>query len=323
MARIHVGVVRGGTQEQHSLSLATGRSVLEHLSEEKYSPQDIVVGKDGTWYRSGVPVPHERVLHQVDVVFNALHGSFGEDGSMQHLLQSFGVPYTGSPVFASMLGMNKHLARSYFVQEGLVMPLATLVRENEDARERSRELFNSFPIPAMIKPATSGSSLGASVARDFAGLVSGIEHARFYSPSVLVEEYITGADASVVVADTFRGEDTYVFPPVEIVLPPQSSFYDTYAKYGGEAVFYCPARFSKEIKKKLMDSARKAHRALGAQHYSRADFIVHPRRGTYLLEINTLPDITPESLLAHSLEAVGSTIPEFLEHVITLALAGK
>ena len=323
MARIHVGVVRGGTDEQHSLSLATGRSVLEHLSDEKYLSQDIVVGKDGVWLKGGVPVSHERILRQLDVVFNALHGSFGEDGSMQHLLQSFGVPYTGSPVFASMLGMNKHLARTYFVHEGLAMPLVSVIRENEDARERARELFNSFPIPAMIKPATSGSSLGASIARDCASLVSGVENARAYSPTVVVEEYITGTDASVIAVNNFRGEDTYVFPPVEVVLSPQSSFYDTYAKYGGEALFHCPARFSKDVKHTLMDSARKAHRTIGARHYSRADFIVNPRRGVYLLEVNTLPDITPESLLAHSLEAVGSGIPEFLDHVLMLALQGK
>lgn len=323
MARIHVGVVRGGTQEQHSLSLATGRSVLEHLPDEKYVPVDIVIGKDGIWYRGGVPIPHERVLHQVDVVFSALHGSFGEDGSVQHLMESFGVAYTGSPVFASMVGMNKHLAGSYFREENLTMPMAAVIHESEDAAECARELFNHFPIPAMVKPARSGASLGASIARDFFGLTRGIEQARAYSPKVLVEEYITGADASVIVMDDFRGEDTYVFPPVEIVLPRASSFYDTYAKYGGEAEFHCPARFSKEIKQTLTDMARRAHHALPARHYSRADFIVSPRRGVYLLEINTLPDITPESLVAHSLESVGSSISEFLDQVITLALARR
>lgn len=323
MARIHVGVVRGGTQEQHSLSLATGASVLEHLPDENYVPVDMVIGKDGTWYRGGVAVPHERVLHQVDVVFNALHGSFGEDGSIQHLLQSFGVPYTGSPVFASMVGMNKHMAGTYFREEDLTMPMAAIVHEDENATECARELFNHFPIPAMVKPARSGSSLGASIARDFSGLARGIEHARSYSPTVMVEEYITGVDASTIVMDDFRGEETYVFPPVEIVLPSASPFYDTYAKYGGEAEFHCPARFSKDIKQKLMDSARRAHKALPARHYSRADFIVNPRRGVYLLEINTLPDLTSESLLAHSLEAVGSSIPEFLDQVVTLALARR
>lgn len=323
MARIHVGVVRGGTKEQHSLSLATGASVLEHLSDEKYVPVDIVIGKDGTWYRGGVPVPHERVLHQVDVVFNALHGSFGEDGSIQHLMEGFGVPYTGSLVFASMVGMNKHLAGAYFREADLTMPMAALIHEDENARECARELFNHFPIPAMVKPARSGSSLGASIARDFSGLARGIEQARAYSPKVLVEEYIAGTDASCVVVDDFRGQHPYVFPPVEIVLPTKSAFYDTYAKYGGEAEFHCPARFSKEVKQTVMEAARTAHRTLPARHYSRADFIVSPRRGIYLLEINTLPDLTCESLLAHSLEAVGSFLPEFLDHVLTLALRGK
>lgn len=320
MATLSVGVVRGGTADHHTLSLSTGRSVLEHLPQEQYIPRDIVISKDGLWHMGGVVLSHERIVRQLDVVFNALHGSFGEDGSVQHLFQTFGVPYTGSRVFPSMMGMHKHFAREVFIEHGLNVPLATFIKEGENGEERARELFNRFPLPAMVKPAASGSSLGSSLAGDFAGLLSGIAHAREYSLQVLVEEYIKGTDASCVVIENFRGEETYVCPPVEIALPPQSAFYDTYAKYGAETSFHCPARFDKEVKNGLMAMARTAHEALGLRHYSRVDFVVHPRRGIYILEVNTLPELTPDSIIANALEAIGSGLPEFLDHVIGLAL---
>ena len=171
----------------------------------------------------------------------------------------------------------------------------------------------------MVKPIASGSSVGVSIASSYDELFRAVATASDTSPHVLIEARIQGREASVPVCDDFRGEEYYAFPPIEIIPPAQSPFFDYGAKYSGETQEICPGRFSHAEIEMLQDAARRAHRALGARHYSRSDFIVTPR-GVYILEINTLPGLAPECLLPKSLAAVGATLPEFLDHVISLAI---
>jgi D-alanine-D-alanine ligase len=182
-------------------------------------------------------------------------------------------------------------------------------------------VFEKVPPPWVVKPADRGSSVGLALARTFRELAGALETAFSVSDNVLVEEFIRGREATCGVVDDFRDQETYALPPIEIRKPGMEiwSYKD---KYSGETEEICPGNFSVEEKRSLETLARQAHRALGLRHYSRSDFILAPR-GIYLLEVNTLPGMTAESLLPKALAAVGCNYPDFLDHVIKLALAKR
>jgi D-alanine-D-alanine ligase len=149
-------------------------------------------------------------------------------------------------------------------------------------------------------------------------LVPALTKAAEHGDSILVEEFIPGIEATCGVIEGFRDHELYALPPIEI--RPHAGFFDYDAKYQGKSQEIVPATFSESIKKSLEELAGKVHRALGLRHYSRSDFIIHPRRGIYVLEVNTLPGMTDESLLPKALRAVGSDVHELIDHVIKLAM---
>ena len=321
MSSIRVGVLRGGPSLEHEVSLKTGESVLRNLPKY-YSAKDIFISKEGEWHLDGRPVHHERIFRHIDVVFNALHGEYGEDGKVQQLLEAFGIPYTGSGVMASALGMNKILARQAFKSAGLRVPFGfEIVLENELA-ETAKKIFRNMPPPWVIKYPSGGSSVGVSIARNFEDLEGALEKVSALSSKILIEEYIKGREATCGVIDEFRNQKHYALPIVEIIPPSKSGFFSYDAKYGGETQELCPANFDMAVKRVVEAMAVSAHNAIGARHYSRSDFIVS-KKGIYILEINTLPGLTAESLLPKALNAVGSSHRELLEHLITLALRKK
>ena len=325
MNSIRVGVLRGGPSLEHEVSLKTGETVLRNLSA-KYSAKDIFISKEGEWHLDGKPAHHDRIFRQIDVVFNALHGEYGEDGKVQQLLEAFGVPYTGSGVITSALGMNKILARQAFKSAGLKVPFGfELVLEKELA-ETAKDIFKKMPPPWVIKYPSGGSSVGVSIARNFDDLEGVLEKVSSFSSKILVEEYIRGREATCGVIDEFRNQKHYALPIVEIIPPAQSGFFSYDAKYGGQTRELCPSNFDMSTKRAIETMAITAHNAIGGRHYSRSDFIVSKkslpadRQGIYILEINTLPGLTAESLLPKALNAVGSSHKELLEHLINLAL---
>ncbi|MEK7514530.1 MAG: D-alanine--D-alanine ligase, partial [Patescibacteria group bacterium] len=150
MSKIVVGVLRGGPSSEYDVSLTTGGSVLQHLPE-KYIGHDIFISQDGVWHSYGLARPPEKILRKVDVVFNALHGSYGEDGKVQFLLESLHVPYTGSGSFASAVGMNKFLSKQVFEREGLKTPQYVFLRAHEVSPAALREIFRSLAHPYVVK----------------------------------------------------------------------------------------------------------------------------------------------------------------------------
>ena len=318
MQRIRVGVVRGGPSPEYAISLKTGENVLKNLDQGKYAPMDVLLTTRGEWYMNGARVDLGTLAEQVDVVWNALHGTFGEDGKVQQLFESFGIPYTGSGVLASAIGMNKELAKERFSVAGLRTPLGEAVNSEEDLSDAAFRRFQHGHLPVMVKPLASGSSVGITLARSFSELAGAIEKASQHG-DVLIEEYVEGTDATVGVVDEGEG-DHFALHPVEILPPEANAFYDYDAKYGGESEMICPGRFDADISTALREMAIKAHRAIGARHYSRTDFVVSPK-GIYVLEINTLPGLSV--LFPRSLRAGGVEFPEFLDHVVGLALAGR
>jgi len=322
MKRKKVGVLRGGPSTEYEVSLKTGKSVIDSLVD-RYEVLDIFIGKDGLWHYLGVPIKPENVFKKVDVIFNALHGAYGEDGTVQKLLDCYQIPYTGSTTLASAVGMNKVLSKKVFKDNNIKTPIHTIVYKNNFSKSDIAKIFKTFPMPAVVKPVSGGSSVGTAIAKNMPSLEVAIHDAFKYGDQVMIEEFIPGKEATCGVVDNFRGESVYSLLPIEIRKPLDAEFFDYKAKYSGKSQEICPGNFTAEEKKIIQEMAREAHKALGLRHYSRSDFIIHPRRGIYILETNTLPGLTGESLIPKSLAAVGCTLPDFLDHVIQMALEGK
>lgn len=319
-----VGVMRGGPSGEYDVSIKTGANVLRSLREnlnEKYDVHDILIDRDGVWNIDGLKVSLNDLFHRVDVVFNALHGNYGEDGKVQYIFETHGIPITGSGSLASAIGMSKSLSKKAFLDHDIVTPRAIVVTKDEITNSMENlydELFNSLILPVVVKPENSGSSLGVSIVKWYRDLPTALILANKYSENVLIEDYIKGVEATCGVIDNFRGEEIYALPPVEIM--PEKTFFDYEAKYGDKSREIVPASFGEKIKTMIQETAKKIHRVLGMKHYSRTDFIVHPQKGIYALEVNSLPGLTDQSLLPKSLQAIGCDMSQFVDHVIGLAL---
>ena len=292
--RTVVGVLRGGPSSEYEVSLKTGAAVLDALDRDKYEPRDIFIDRDGQWHMHGIGVTPERALFGADLAFNALHGHYGEDGQVQRLLEQLGVPYTGSGAVASATSFNKHLTRQEANRFDVKTAHSIVVQNTGDTEAAAMRIFRTFPHPAIVKPVTGGSSVGMTIAENFEQLRRALDKAFDYAPQALVEEFIKGRDATVGIIQNFRNEPTYALLP---------SPHET---------------FSQKEKDELVSIAKKIHDGLGLQHYSESDFIVS-KRGIYFLEVNALPCLHKESLFNKSLSAVGSSLSNFLDHVIGLA----
>ena len=330
---IKVGVIRGGVSGEYEVSLASGAQVLSHLRsdvmKDKYKAVDIFIDRDGVWHINGIPITMAQIIHKVDVIINALHGDYGEDGKVQQELEQWKIPYTGSGPFASAIGYNKFLTKQEFAKLGINTPrhiLFPAYQEDFDepksryAEKKAREVWERLPPPWIVKPLTGGSSMGVHVCKTFQSLVDAFEESVNEKVSVLVEEFIKGKEATVGVIDDFRGKKVYALPPIEIRIPETSTFFDNEVKYNGQSQEICPGNFTSEEKEELERLAALIHKGLDLSHYSRSDFIIHPKGGIYALEVNTLPGLTDQSLMPKALNAVGATMPEFIEHIIKLAM---
>jgi D-alanine-D-alanine ligase len=325
--------MRGGPSSEYEVSLKTGANVLSHLRSdafsENYKAIDIFIDKDGAWHVGGKPVTLEHISKNVDVVFNAMHGDYGEDGKVQSLLDQWHIPYTGSKAFPSALGYNKVLAKEQFKKLGIKTPQYLLLmkdefRENVSprdlAKEQARFVWSKIAPPWVVKPVASGSSVGVKICKTFPELVDGLFDCINADTDIFIEEMIEGKEATVGVVEGLRGKKIYTLPPIEIRVPKHKKFFDYDAKYSGISEEICPGNFRSDEKEELARLASLIHEGLGLSHYSRSDFIVHPRKGIYALEVNTLPGLTNESLTPKALYAVGATMPEFLKHIINLAI---
>lgn len=309
--KIRVGVLRGGPSPEYDISLQSGAEVLKYLSES-YLPIDIFISRDGDWHVNGFSRAPEKILPHVDVVWNALHGSYGEDGKVQQLLQTYNVPFTGSRSFSSALGMNKNVSKALFQYHGLKTPEFTVIHPHHNSFTSLIELFHTFPQPSVIKPLSGGSSIAVTIARDFNTFREGIESVFKRGGSVLIEEYIPGMEVSCAVIEGSDGDTLYSMFPVG---PKQKQGFATFP--------ICPAPLSVGDTEAIQQLALAVHKHFKLRHYSIIDAIIHPTRGIYLLEVNTLPGTTEHSLLPASLKAAGITMGEFIDHVLMLALDQK
>src|SRR3989344_3339562 len=320
MARTIVGVLRGGASGEYDLSLKTGTAMLQALPEERYETRDIFVDKTGVCNVRGIPMTPARALSQIDVALNALHGGAGEDGTVQRILERAGVPFAGSGALASALSLNKIRAREVLQKAGVRMPHAVSFSISNDLTtgEMALAVFERFGPPYVVKPAASGASIGIQIATTLHDLPDAIGDTLDAFGVALVEQYIRGRETSVGVIEGFRGEELYALPPAHVIVPEGYKHIEYGHHEQGALRHIVPSSFSHAEKRALMDAARAAHRALGMSHFSRADIILTPRV-PYLLEVNSVPGLYPGSSMPPMLEAVGSSVREFVEHAIALA----
>ena len=318
MTRTIVGVLRGGTSSEYALSLKTGAAVLSALPEDVYDVRDILIDKQGHWYLHGMPSTPLRALAQLDVVVPALHGGVGEDGTVHRILEGAGVPYAGSSPLSTGLALNKIRARQILRQAGLRVPrgVAFAHTPTMTTGEMARHVFSRIGPPYIVKPPRDGAGYGVRYAAALSDLPDAIGDVIDESGTALVEEYVRGEEASVGIIHDFREEPFYALPPAQVVRDGRHLTRDHHES--GTMRHIVPSGFSYGQKQTLADLARTAHKVLGLHHYSRSDLIVSSH-GVYLLEVNSTPGLYPGASFPKMLEAVGSSIREFVEHIIALA----
>lgn len=324
MNRTRVAVLRGGPSGEYDVSMQTGASVLAALDTERFDAIDVVITKGGEWLTGGYVRYPEQILGSVDVAFLALHGTYGEDGTVQRLLDRYGVPYTGSRAYQSGVAMHKVITKDHLGESGAFLAPHMVVSSGslQNLHSVSESIADLFGPEYVIKPVNSGSSIGTKIAKNKMFLPKLLKEALEEYDEVIVEKKISGREATCGVVENYRDTELYALPVIEIVPPASADFFDTTVKYNDTTEEICPGRFSRSEKTEMERLAREVHQTLGLSQYSRSDFIV-AEDGIYFLEVNTLPGLTPQSLFPKALAAVGGTYEHFIDHLITDALERK
>ena len=302
LTKMKIGVLMGGLSSEREVSLASGRAILDALKTKGYDTVAVDVGRDAAAQiaRAGV-----------EAAFIALHGTFGEDGAIQGLLEIMGIPYTGSGILASAMGMDKIVSKQMFkAQELLVGPYTVITSEDRKGVDAA---VRNIGFPAVVKPRSEGSSVGVSIVSNKKEMGPAVELAFKYGRAILVEKHIKGREVQVgVLGDRALGA-------IEIV--PKEAFYNYKAKYEkGMSDHFFPARIPDETYRRTLAAGLAAHRCLGCAGYSRVDFIVDEQGLPYILEVNTLPGMTATSLLPEIARGVGISFPDLVEKILRLAL---
>lgn len=299
-----VGILMGGSSAEREVSLRSGRAVASALEEAGHEVVRIDLGSQHD--------PADQVQRaNLDVAFLALHGRFGEDGCVQGMLELLGIPYTGSGVLESALAMDKLKSKELFRLHNVPTP-SYYVFSAPPTRETILETHGSFGFPAMVKPRREGSSLGLSRAHDETSLIEAIRVAAELDRDVLVERFVRGKEITV---GLLNGR---VLGALEVA--PASGIYDYHAKYTpGATEYHVPARLTPALYKNVLFLAERAAESLGVSGAVRVDMIVTENQNEYVLEVNTLPGMTPTSLLPKIAEAAGFGFMELCDAILSSA----
>jgi len=316
MKKIRIGVLMGGTSNEREVSLLSGEQVLKNLSCNLYDVSKIEITKDGKWLLDNktflTVFPNRDLKKRFDIIFIALHGTFGEDGKVQAILDTLQIPYTGSGVLPSALGMNKAKTMELLTPHKVRVPRTISLRK-----------CNKTPIvtfPCVVKPNAAGSSVGISIVKNKTEITAALNKAFKEDDMVLIQEYIEGRELTCAIIGNSNKDDLIALPPIEIVSP--GTFFDYNAKYFSKKTQeICPAPIHSKTTKELARLSKLVHTILGCDGLTRSDFILSKKDNKlYFLEINTIPGLTEASLCPKAAKATGMTFPEFLDKQIKLAL---
>jgi D-alanine-D-alanine ligase len=307
MSRIRIALLAGGWSGERAVSLNSGKAVFQALDKRKY---------EVTIYD---PRDESRALlearEEIDLAFVLLHGRFGEDGRIQGFLDVLGIPFVGSGVLSSALALNKKVAKTLFRGAGLKVAKDMVIRKGEEFSpgEMRRELGDV----TVVKPVSEGSSLGMSLCRSEAELVAGIALAFQQNDEVLIEQYLKGREVTCCI---LGNEDLYPLPLIEIMPGRNYGFFDYEAKYTpGATEEVCPAALPEALSQEVRTCAKMAHRLLDCRVWSRTDMIISDG-AVYLLETNTVPGMTSNSLFPLAAKVAGLSLSELADRMIDLAL---
>ncbi len=347
--KISLAILYGGKSGEHEVSLRSAYSVYKHLDYSRFSPLLIGIDIKGRWYlQDNPPATHEDTLDiikdtsrlvmavpgeglynreqklEVDAVFPVLHGSYGEDGTVQGLLELCNLPYAGAGVLGSSLSMDKAATKIAWQKAGLpVVPFIRVDSQEIDTdgrlmSEKERELKAAFPMPLFIKPLRAGSSVGVSRVDSWDALPAALSEACRYDTAAIVEPAVNAREIECSVVGNFSLE---TFPPGEVL--PTHEFYDYEAKYidPDGAVLQVPADLPAEDLKQIREIAARAYQAAGAEGMSRVDFFVDRKTGEIQLnEINTIPGFTSISMFPRMCEAGGLAYTDLISRMIDLGV---
>lgn len=302
-------VLMGGTSAEREVSLRSGSNAAAALQEKGYQVETLDLG-NGNIDQIKQSAP--------DVVFIALHGQNGEDGTVQGYLELLGIPYTGSGVATSAICMDKILTKKLLGYDGLPTADYVVIEKNGfcESGLRVDSLMDNFGLPLVIKAATQGSSIGTYIVRSREEVLPAILEAFEFDNQVLVEKFIAGVLLTVSI---LGNNDPLVLPIIEIVA--QNEFYDYESKYTpGMSDHIIPARISAEVAQRVNQISEQAYRLMGCRGFARVDVMVDQQGQPYILELNTIPGLTETSLVPDAARAVGIDYPELIERLVNLAL---
>ena len=350
MSKLKLGVIFGGMSTEHDVSITSGTSVIKNLDKEKYEIYPIYINKEGIWYEYTKDVKNIEVLEvgteieekikiqnpleyidELDVVFPVLHGKYGEDGTIQGLLELVNKPYVGCKVLSSSICMDKVYAKVIFDKAKINQAKYVYIKnvgngyvyvdkefnEKESSLEEMADLVEKeLAYPVFVKPSNSGSSVGIKKAHNKDEFIEAVKYAKLYDSKILVEEEIKGREVECAVLGNSKVEATCVG---EIL--PAEEFYTFDAKYkNAESKVVIPAEISKEVAEEIRKNAIKAFKAVDGSGLSRVDFFIENGTNRVIInEINTMPGFTQISMYPKLWEEMGVSYSELLDSLIELA----
>jgi D-alanine-D-alanine ligase len=352
--KLRVAVVFGGRSSEHAISCVSAGAIMGALDPERYEVVPVGITRAGSWVltsgdketlritgrrlpqvESGTalvlpadptagglvvlePGEGARTLGEVDVVFPVLHGAYGEDGTIQGLLEMAGVPYVGAGVLGSAVAMDKEYAKKLLTAEGLPVGDYVVLRPGVTLADADRDRLG---LPVFVKPARAGSSIGITKVSDWADFDAALATARAVDPKVLVEAAIVGREIELGVLEGIDGGRPEASLPAEIVLAPENDWYDFEAKYlDGKCDFEIPAKLSDQTTEKLREMASEAFIALDGAGLARVDFFVGPDEEITLNEVNTMPGFTEISMFGKAWAASGWEFAAIIDRLVQTAL---
>jgi D-alanine-D-alanine ligase len=331
--KINIAVFLGGTSPEREVSKSSGKAIYKALNSIGYNCTliDPAYGTnqpetDGEFFSAKdfgeitnenlIKTVNSELLDNIDLVFLALHGRWGEDGMIQSLLDLKGIKYTGSGVLSSTIAMDKDFSKTIFQKNYVNTPSWVTIDKKFNRDEIIRIINSELPYPVVIKPNDQGSTVGLSIAKKDEEVFKAIETAFRYSDLIVVEEYIPGREMTVAIL-----EDKPL-PVLEII--PKSGFYDYESKYtSGMSEYIVPADVTKDVFDKMQQQAITAFRSLRCNVYGRVDFRINEENIPFCLEVNTLPGMTETSLVPKMAKAVGISFEDLIERIIRNSLDGQ